>query len=85
MAVIPRRNTDFTGKNTISFGQCLKVGHIDRLLQPSEILVISIRSLDFTHIQSRDSRWLINLIIHSKYFTHSDWLKAHPKFTITSY
>ena len=27
----------------------------------------------------------ICFIIHSKYFPNSDWLKAHAKFTITSY
>ena len=32
------------GKNTMSFRQWAKVAHIHRLLQPSEILVISIRS-----------------------------------------
>ena len=84
MAVIPRRNKKtmvmqliLRGKNTMSFRQWAKVAHIHRLLQPSEILVISIRSLDFTHFQSRDSRWVIDLINHSEYFPNSDWLKAH--------
>ena len=30
-------------------------------------------------------RGLTLIIIHSKYFPNSDWLKAHVQFTITSY
>ena len=35
--------------------------------------------LTFLHVQ------LTVIIIHSKYFSNSDWLKAHEQFTITSY
>ena len=45
----------------------------------------------FSDNEAREDGWglgwggIIHIIIHSKYFPNSDWLKAHAQFNITSY
>ena len=54
-----------------NYGVEIEEGVILRVLRPRRITPSEIS--------------IILIIIHSKYFPNSDWLKAYVKFTITSY
>ena len=68
----------------------LKTPRKYREFYPTLFVKATIFQLVFNFEQTRTvtmfgEHGIIALIIHSKYFPNSDWLKTHASFTITSY